>query len=184
VRNCIKLCYVPQSCPLTESDIDGSSGNKRKFFLCRNLSFCLKYQSAQSLKVFRFFQEMKEYNLDQVKPEHDLSLAKVSDLLASKETERTNKVQSATVLPQLIKRQASSENHVASNKLLLSFMKKRKNPDPAADAHLLDFKQSCSKRESNENDCRPSSNVLNLCHLFCVNSRRHPMHQVHLYFPF
>jgi hypothetical protein len=25
---------------------------------------------------------------------------------------------------------------------------------------------------------------LNLCHLFCVNSRRHPMHQVHLYFPF
>jgi hypothetical protein len=92
---------------------------------------------------------MKEYNLDQVKPEHDLSLAKVSDLLASKETVRTNKVQSATVLPQLIKRQASSENHVASNKLLLSFMKKRKNPDPAADAHLLDFKQSCSKRESN-----------------------------------
>ena len=126
MRNCIKLCYVPQSCPLTESDINGSSGNKRKFFLCRNLSFCLKYQSAQSLKVFRFFQEMKEYNLDQVKPEHDLSLAKVSDLLASKETERTNKVQSATVLPQLIKRQASSENHVASNKLLLSFMKKRK----------------------------------------------------------
>jgi hypothetical protein len=55
-ENFNQLCCV--SGPLTEPDIGGSSGKRKKFFLCRMRRSCLSYQS-----VVKLFQEMKEYNL-------------------------------------------------------------------------------------------------------------------------
>ena len=52
--------------PLTESEIGGSSRNRRKFFLCRMRSSFLNYRS-----VVRLFQEMKEYNLKPEEPSAD-----------------------------------------------------------------------------------------------------------------
>jgi hypothetical protein len=157
VRNYIYLCNVPG--PLTGFEICGYSGDRRKFFLCKNRNNCLRIDS-----IVELFRTQREHTVNQPS--------------AATKTSASILPASASCFPCspmkiCIEREASPDRIVNIDSRLDRFKLKCPNN--------VTVKTTCNvgrqARHGGEEEMR--SNVLDICRKFCKPANR-PARQVPL----
>ena len=159
--------------PLTESEICGSSGNRRKFFLCRMHRCIFRYPT-----IVRLFRTMREYNVKQERPEAHPDLGPIPRLSRAVQASYSMKpVESAFFRHH----PASPESLASVDSKLTAFTRKRPN---AYNAVSMVFQPRVRHEvEEGRGGGHPSAMIVGICRQFFLQETA-CLRQVLFYCPF